>query len=99
MNPLSTPTPSPGKHGLTLHTALAGVITAALVWPVTAQAEDTEAFITTWETLEADEEVFIPTAPYTDYDFTIDWGTASWRRSPAAIRTPLTPTRSQVSTR
>ena len=37
-------------------------------------AEDPEAFVTTWETTEPDEEIFIPTAPSTAYDFTIDWG-------------------------
>ena len=39
-----------------------------------AQAYDEAAFVTTWETTEADQQIFIPTAPGTDYDFTIDWG-------------------------
>ncbi len=33
-----------------------------------------DAFITTWKTTEADEEVFIPVAPNTDYVSAIDWG-------------------------
>lgn len=74
MNPFSTPTPSTRKRGETLKTALLGITTAALAWPFVAKAQDSDAFITTWKTTEADEEVFIPTAPYTDYDFTIEWG-------------------------
>ena len=49
--------------------------------PVTSFAEagpslagDADAFVTTWETTNANESIFIPTAPGTDYDFTIDWG-------------------------
>lgn len=37
-----------------------------------AQASDASAFVTTWQTTEPNEEIAIPTAPYTDYDFTID---------------------------
>ena len=33
-----------------------------------------DAFITTWETTEDNEEIFIPTAPGADYDFEIGWG-------------------------
>ena len=40
--------------------------------PIAAQSQD--AFVTTWATTESEESIFIPTAPDTAYDFTIDWG-------------------------
>ena len=33
-----------------------------------------DAFVTTWKTTGANVSIFIPTAPGTAYDFTIDWG-------------------------
>ena len=50
------------------------VLISAVACATVARAEDGGAFITTWETTEAGQEIFIPTAPDTEYDFTIDWG-------------------------
>lgn len=50
------------------------LLCAALLAPQTSLADAGTAFITTWKTTEPNEEIAIPTAPYTDYDFTIDWG-------------------------
>ena len=58
-----------------MHRAFAGAVKLSF------QAKDTpdfssitSAFVTTWETTVPVESIFIPTAPETEYDFTIDWG-------------------------
>ncbi|MFO8232164.1 MAG: BspA family leucine-rich repeat surface protein [Longimonas sp.] len=48
------------------------VILLLAVTPLTAESQD--AFKTTWSITESGESIFIPTAPGTAYDFTIDWG-------------------------
>ncbi len=48
------------------------LLSGALARP--AAAQDPDAFITTWEIGEPGDEIFIPTAPATEYHFTIDWG-------------------------
>jgi len=51
-----------------------GLFCSVLAATGLARADDGSAFITTWEITEAGQEIMIPTAPDTDYDFTIDWG-------------------------
>ena len=53
-------------------------IIANLGWSISdgglTDGPDPDAFVTTWQTGSPEESIFIPTAPDTEYDFTIDWG-------------------------